>query len=322
MRIFISCLSFLVCFFGFTQDRLFSCGNNGVIIEFNSQMCSSRSLGVYDVFSDIAVTQSGAIYGIIDRLYRIDTILQISVAISPVLISNTGGLGLLALDNNTLMYDKSDSLFIYDLTTNSESLLGVVGYETNGDFTLFEGFIYMISNNNELIKIELNSNNTAINSITNIGLLGNSSFNPYSIFSTYINCTSNLRGLFLINGSTIYSVDETFAQVEEICTLQNQQISFGAGTLYGGDNSSFVGIIPNVITPNGDGVNDEYKIDSTDNISLFQIANRWGNIIYSWKSGTLNWDGKDISDGVYFYRIQYVSCGEVFTKTGHITLLR
>lgn len=322
MRIFISCLSILVCSFGFNQDKVFSCGNNGEIIEFNKQMCSARSLGVYYVFGDIAITQNGTIYGINDRLYRIDTISQISVAISPVLISNIGGLGLLALDNNTLLYDKSDSLYLYDLTTNTESLLGVVGYGTNGDFTMFEGFIYMISNYNELIKIELNSSNNAIQSITNIGILETNSLTAFSLFTSVINCISNTRGLFVIDETTIYSVDKTSAQVEEICTLQNQEISFGTATRFGEVNGSFAGIIPNVLTPNGDGVNDEYRIDTMDNISLFQIVNRWGNIIYSWNSGVLNWDGKEVSDGVYFYRIQYVSCGEVFTKTGHITLLR
>lgn len=322
MHIFISCLFLFICSFGFAQDRLFSCGNNGTIIEFNNQTCSSRSLGVFNVFGDIAVTQNGSIYGIVDRIYRIDTISQISVAISPVLISNIGGLGLLAIDNNTLIYDKDDSLFLYDLTTNSESLLGVVGYGTNGDSTMFEGFIYMISNNNELIKIELTSSNNAIQSITNIGVLGTNTLNAFSIFTSFKNCNTNNRGIFVIDEKTIYSVDETSAQVEEICTLQNQEISFGTATLYGDDNGSFSGNIPNVFTPNDDGVNDEYRIDSTDNISLFQIVNRWGNIIYSWNSGALSWDGKDVSEGVYFYRIQYVSCGEELTKTGHITLLR
>jgi gliding motility-associated-like protein len=322
MRVFISILSILVCFFGFTQDRLFSCGNNGEIIEFNSQICSSRSLGVYDVFGDIAVTQNGEIYGIIDRLYRIDTVSQISVAISPVLISNIGGLGLLALDNNTLLYDKSDSLYLFDLTTKIESFLGVVGYGTNGDFTLFEGSIYMVSLNNELIKINLNSSNNAIQSITNIGILETNSLSAFSIFTTYISCTSNIKGLFVIDGTTIYSVNITSAQVEEVCTLQNQQISYGTATLIGYDNGSFMGSIPNVFTPNGDGVNDEYSIDSTENISFFQIINRWGNLIYSWNSGDLIWDGNDATEGVYFYTILYVSCGEELTKTGYITLLR
>lgn len=322
MRVFISCLSILVCFFCFAQDRLFSCGNNGEIIEFNNQTCSARSLGVYNVFGDIAVTQNGTIYGINDRLYRIDTISQISVAISPILISNIGGLGLLALDNNTLLFDKSDSLFLFDLTTNNESFLGVVGYETNGDFTLFDGSIYMVSLSNELIKINLNSSNNAIQSISNIGILETNSFTAYSIFTAYINCTSNTRGLFVIDQTTIYSVNETSALVEEVCTLQNQQISFGTATLYGDDSGSFFGNIPNVFTPNGDGVNDEYRIDSTDHVSLFQIVNRWGNVVYSWNSGALNWDGIDVSEGVYFYRIQYLNCGEDLIKTGHITLLR
>lgn len=322
MRVFISCLSVLVCFFGFAQDRLFSCGNNGEIIEFNHQTCSARSLGVYDVFGDIAVTPNGTIYGINDRIYRIDTVSQISVAISPMLISSVGGLGLLALDENTLLYDKNDSLFLYDLTTNSESLLGVVGFGTNGDFTFFDGSIYMVSLSNELIKITLNSSNNAIQSISNIGILETNSYTAYSIFTAYNNCTSNTRGLFVIDETTIYSVNESSALVEEVCSLQNQQISFGTATLYGDDNGSFLGNLPNVFTPNGDGVNDEYRIDSTDHISLFQIVNRWGNVVFSWNSGTLNWEGNDVSEGVYFYRIQYVNCGEELTKTGHITLLR
>lgn len=322
MRIFINYLSVLVCFSGLSQDRLYSCGNNGEIIEFNNLKCTSRSLGIYEVFGDIAVTSNGKIYGINDKIHLIDTISQISVAISPVLISNVGGLGLLALDDNTLLYDKDDSLFLYDLTTNSESLLGVVGYETNGDFTLYDGCIYMISKDNELIKIILNSNNTAIQSISNIGVLETNSLTAYSIFTTYISCTSNKKGLFVIDETTIYSVNVTSAFVEEMCTLQNQQISFGTATL-SGDDIGFLSVnIPNVFTPNADGINDEYSIDSTDNITLFQIVNRWGNIMYSWNSGPLNWDGKDVSEGVYFYRIHYFVCGEELIKTGHITLLR
>jgi gliding motility-associated-like protein len=322
MAIFISCISILFCFSGFAQDRLFSCGNNGEIIEFNNQTCSTRSLGVYNVFGDIAVTPDGTIYGIIDRLYRVDTLSQISVAISPVLISNIGGLGLLALDNNTLLYDKSDSLFIFDLTTNSESLLGDVGYGTNGDFTMFEEFIYMVSNNNELIRIELNSSKDSIQSITNIGILETYTSSVFSIFTSFINCTSNTRGLFVIDEATIYHVNKNSALVEEVCTLQNLQISGGTATLFGDDNGSFLENLPNVFTPNGDGLNDEYRIYSTDHISQFEIINRWGNFVYSWNSGELNWDGIDVSDGVYFYRIQYHNCGEQIKKTGHITLLR
>src|SRR5690606_996528 len=115
------------------------------------------------------------------------------------------------------------------------------------------------------------------------------------------------------------SVDEASAQVEAVCTLLNQQVSFGTAALYGDDNGSFLGKLPNVFTPNGDGINDEYRIDSTKHVSLFQIVNRWGNVVYSWNSGGVNWSGIDATEGVYFYQIQYLNCGEELTKSGHIT---
>jgi gliding motility-associated-like protein len=327
MRAHFTFLSLIISFFGSPQDRLFSCGDDGEIVEFNLQTCSTRSLGIYDEFGDIAVVSSGTIYGINDKLYLIDTIAQTATAISAQLISNIGGLGLLALDDNTLLFDKADSLYLYDLTTNNESLLGVVGYTTNGDFTLFEGNLYMVSSENELIKITLNASNDGIQTITNIGTLNTNSFSVYSIFTTFISCESNERGLFVVEGQTIYSVNETSGQVQEICILQNPGISYGTATLYGSDNGSFSEYIPNVFTPNEDEVNDEYVIHSTDGILLFQIFNRWGNIVYSWDSGALKWDGKssdglELKEGVYLYRIQYRNCGNESVKTGHITLLR
>ena len=63
--------------------------------------------------------------------------------------------------------------------------------------------------------------------------------------------------------------------------------------------------IPNVFTPNGDGVNDVFIID--ENKNLFQemlIFNRWGNQVAK-LSDSLVWDGnsnnESVSDGIYFY---------------------
>ena len=78
-------------------------------------------------------------------------------------------------------------------------------------------------------------------------------------------------------------------------------------------------IIPNVITPNGDGTNDFFILSEayfkTYNVLIF---NRWGNVVYSLEnqSGTALWDGKTLNgtpctDGVYFYRIT----GEMFGGT-------
>ncbi|HRO77085.1 MAG TPA: gliding motility-associated C-terminal domain-containing protein, partial [Crocinitomicaceae bacterium] len=61
--------------------------------------------------------------------------------------------------------------------------------------------------------------------------------------------------------------------------------------------------IPNVFTPNGDGSNDEFFIDAqgAKDISV-EIFNRWGNIVYKLNSLTDKWDGKNASDGTYFYK--------------------
>lgn len=64
--------------------------------------------------------------------------------------------------------------------------------------------------------------------------------------------------------------------------------------------------IPNIITANGDGVNDFFIIAGLIPNSELTILNRWGNIIFSTSNYTNNWNGKDISgnlvsQGVYTY---------------------
>ena len=64
---------------------------------------------------------------------------------------------------------------------------------------------------------------------------------------------------------------------------------------------------PNIITPNGDLINDifELKFKNIIEIELI-IINRWGNVIYQTTSPNPTWDGKvngnEVAEGVYFYR--------------------
>lgn len=67
--------------------------------------------------------------------------------------------------------------------------------------------------------------------------------------------------------------------------------------------------IPNVFSPNGDGVNDEFMIQYTgDQPVNIQIFDRWGTQIYSTTNKVDGWDGKtatgvDVTDGVYYYSV-------------------
>ncbi len=88
-------------------------------------------------------------------------------------------------------------------------------------------------------------------------------------------------------------------------------------------------IVPNVLTPNGDGTNDEWFI-STQNISELEviIVNRWGNEITKIEDVTGTWNGKtpdgdEATDGTYFYKYQAKGLnGDELSGHGFITLIR
>ncbi len=61
--------------------------------------------------------------------------------------------------------------------------------------------------------------------------------------------------------------------------------------------------IPNVFTPNGDGINETFMIDP---IELYQenelvIINRWGDEVYRKKNYRGDWTADEIATGVYYY---------------------
>ncbi len=65
-------------------------------------------------------------------------------------------------------------------------------------------------------------------------------------------------------------------------------------------------LIPNIITPNGDGKNDVFKIinlDVNQSVSL-QIFDRWGSTIFNSNSYKNDWDAAEVKDGVYFYNLR------------------
>jgi len=67
--------------------------------------------------------------------------------------------------------------------------------------------------------------------------------------------------------------------------------------------------IPNVFTPNGDGVNDFFTIRATEGAVDLTIFNRWGEEVYFDKNYQGDWDGtyqgKPLAEGVYAYRVDY-----------------
>lgn len=66
--------------------------------------------------------------------------------------------------------------------------------------------------------------------------------------------------------------------------------------------------IPNIITVNGDHINDEFYITNLKPNSRLVIQNRWGNVVFETSNYKNDWGGIDITgvkldDGVYFYQL-------------------
>lgn len=86
--------------------------------------------------------------------------------------------------------------------------------------------------------------------------------------------------------------------------------------------------VPNVFTPNGDGTNDLFLINTTGvDQMIVSIYDRWGVLIAVVEGVNAGWDGRAVNglsavDGTYYFVLDYVTYrGEAMNKTGFVTLL-
>ena len=86
--------------------------------------------------------------------------------------------------------------------------------------------------------------------------------------------------------------------------------------------------VPNAFTPNGDGVNDEVRVEGKGIIKMtFRIYNRWGQLLYEGTDPKRGWDGRWQGEAqpmeVYTYTVDaYLINGDYVPLKGNITLLR
>lgn len=88
--------------------------------------------------------------------------------------------------------------------------------------------------------------------------------------------------------------------------------------------------IPNAFSPNGDGINDIFKVYHKSIVKFnAYVFNRWGQQLYHWGINNIDdgWDGtykgKPVRDGVYFIVVNAEgSDGQKFNIKGDINILR
>ena len=104
-------------------------------------------------------------------------------------------------------------------------------------------------------------------------------------------------------------------------------------------------VFPNIITPNGDGINDVFAIQNLNtNINeedpdeyrtnKLYIYDRWGKQVYAAKNydtyardgqimqGEQVFDGANLSDGVYYFSFYYKGKAKTVNYNGSLTIMR
>lgn len=154
-------------------------------------------------------------------------------------------------------------------------------------------------------------------------------------FSIDVSATefASKSSIFINNNlvSTASLLDYTFTDTGHFQVLHVAENDFGCMDstileVFVFDQFEF--IIPNIFTPNGDRINDEFAVRACGVYEYeIEILNRFGKTMFQSNSMNINWDGRSneekASDGVYFYVITIKDFkGEFINFTGPLTLIR
>lgn len=90
--------------------------------------------------------------------------------------------------------------------------------------------------------------------------------------------------------------------------------------------SSTALFVPNLFTPNGDGVNDAFEIRGLELFAENELSifNRWENEVFRTKNYQNTWTGEGLNEGTYFYilRVKETQGGDWKAFKGYITLVK
>lgn len=111
------------------------------------------------------------------------------------------------------------------------------------------------------------------------------------------------------------------------CQSLPNSVSASIANIYGFNDFPF----PNVITANGDGINDELNLNSyfqTCDEYTITFMNRWGNVVFiQTNTSTDYFDGetledKELKEGVYFYKLEFKSPLNSGIKHGFVHIVK
>ncbi len=162
-------------------------------------------------------------------------------------------------------------------------------------------------------SVELNSNFTATS--------------PYYVWypSTFVVSGSNLAAVTVApTVDTKYTMD--YFATDSFCkNIDTFTVSVVKKTI-----PDPVFVMPTAFSPNGDGMNDEFKPLFQDGLELteFRIYNRWGEMVFEEKGSSFGWDGdykgvkQPLGVYTYFISVRNIATSKLTNRSGNVTLLR
>jgi gliding motility-associated-like protein len=147
----------------------------------------------------------------------------------------------------------------------------------------------------------------------------NATYNSYEWYLDNAPISEATASYFAPSENGVYHVEVT---VNGGCKVKSNSVTVD------GLNQDGILELPNVFTPNNDGLNDFFDPTTMNGITIVEVSifNRWGKLIHREKSPEPLWDGMAGArspDGVYYWIVEYQnSKGERRSGSGFIHLMR
>lgn len=174
-------------------------------------------------------------------------------------------------------------------------------------------------------KAETNANSPVIINVLKNDDQGNSSLNPLSIEIM----SSPKFGTLKLNadGTITYTPNPGYTGEDSFTYRVKDAYGYYTNVATVNLSANFFNIrVPNLFTPNGDGINDVFEIRGLNQYgeNELTIVNRWGNEVYHSRNYQNTWNGEGLSEGTYYYvlRVKRIGSNEFEILKGYTTLVR
>ena len=215
-------LFLFICSKTFSQQPIFATISGGDLYSFDLVNCTRHFIGsTGQGFGDIAFTPDGRLWGIVGgQLYQIDT-----ATANVALIGNTGigSITLVGLNDSTLLAEFGMKLYGINTNNATSYYIDTIGYGASGDLTWYDNDLYITT---PIVKIVLNSTNTAILSVTPI-----SSSVPTCEGAVTASFAGNYNSIVGFNGPNLYKICQIDGSYQMLCPALNIGGTPGAASI-------------------------------------------------------------------------------------------